>query len=264
MHLPKQYHFNNVSLLITHYNRSQSLKRLLESFQQLGCSFDAIIVSDDGSQPEHLTRLQEWQTTYSFALLTTPSNKGLGNNINKGQDAVRTPFTLYVQEDFEAKSAFVTTFQKAMEIIQQNPTVDTIKFYAYFFYPYRKLYTDQFYELIFKPWAWNYFKYYQYSDHPHLRRSNFLQKFGRYPEGVNGDETEYHMCLSFLKHKGKAIVHHSLNEVFDQINTPVEPSTANFRHVWRTKKNIITRLVRAFYLQCKTIKYHVNYWRFKN
>ena len=48
-------------------------------------------------------------------------------------------------------------------------------------------------------------KIYQYSDHPHLRKSSFLTKFGRYQEGIKGDKTEYNMCVSFIKNKGKGL-----------------------------------------------------------
>ena len=37
-------------------------------------------------------------------------DSGLGNNINKGQDAVKTPLTLYVQEDFTPAAIFPESF----------------------------------------------------------------------------------------------------------------------------------------------------------
>src|SRR5690554_1095320 len=95
------HRFEDVTLLITHYNRSRSLERLLRAFQDLGFQFGGIVVSDDGSRPEHLERLHLLKEAFNFNLVTTPKNRGLGNNINKGQDAVTTPYTLYVQEDFE-------------------------------------------------------------------------------------------------------------------------------------------------------------------
>jgi len=88
------YNFKGITLLVTHYNRSRSLERLLNSFKSLQCVFEDIVVSDDGSKPEHLDYLKSLQSTLSFRLITTEKNKGLGNNINKGQDAIRTPYTL--------------------------------------------------------------------------------------------------------------------------------------------------------------------------
>jgi glycosyltransferase involved in cell wall biosynthesis len=55
--MKKNYFFKDVTLLVTHYNRSQSLEQLLNSFVQLDCRFEDIVVSDDGSRPEHIDYL---------------------------------------------------------------------------------------------------------------------------------------------------------------------------------------------------------------
>src|SRR3982750_3446618 len=127
-----KFHFNDVGLLITHYNRSRSLERLLNSFRNLNCSFQQIVVSDDGGKPEHIIYIQKLQEEFHFDLVTTPRNKGLGNNINKGQDAVKAPFTLYVQEDFDPTDIFPGRFEKAVNIFKEREDLDIIRFYAYF------------------------------------------------------------------------------------------------------------------------------------
>ena len=111
------HNFPGVALLVTHYNRSRSLERLLSTFAAQGCLFDEIVVSDDGSKPEHQEYLKQLQPRFNYKLITAPVNKGLGNNINKGQDAVTAPFTLYVQEDFEPASDFPQHFADAMSIL---------------------------------------------------------------------------------------------------------------------------------------------------
>src|SRR4051812_10147947 len=92
--------FLGVTLLITHFNRSESLKRLLENLNRHQIFFEEVIVSDGGSRPEHLNSVIDLKEEYGFSLLTSPENKGLGNTINMGQDAVKTPYILYIQEDF--------------------------------------------------------------------------------------------------------------------------------------------------------------------
>src|SRR5215203_1416086 len=92
--------FENITLLITHYNRSASLERLLKAFKNLNCNFEEIIISDDASKTEHLQVLKQLQGEYNYRLITSPVNRGLANNLNKGQDAAKTKYTLYVQEDF--------------------------------------------------------------------------------------------------------------------------------------------------------------------
>jgi glycosyltransferase involved in cell wall biosynthesis len=233
---PKTNHYDDVSLLVTHYNRSKSLERLLEHFDQQNSSFNAIVVSDDGSKPEHLNYLKELKDKYNFTLVTTPINKGLGSNINKGQDAIKTPFTLYVQEDFVPLASFDKHFADAIEIIRKDSEIDTIRFYSYFRYPNLRPYKYGFSEMIFDPWSLDVNKTTMYSDHPHIRRSNFFEKFGRCSEMKNPEKTEYDVMVSFLKNKGRALLFEDFKSVFDQINTNTEPSTMN-RKFWRYSNN---------------------------
>lgn len=245
-------YFGDVSLLITHYNRSSSLERLLKSFKELDCEFKDIVVSDDGSQPEHLDAIKALQSNYKFNLITTPKNKGLGNNINKGQDAVTTPYTLYVQEDFKPTALFPEKFEKALGFMNSRSELDMVRFYAYFNYPFLKPFSDGFSEMKFSPWPWffSYKKFYFYSDHPHLRRSDFLSKFGRYAEGRKGDVTEYKMMMSVIQRKAKALFYTDFKGLFDQINSEDEPSTMK-RNVLRESDNFIITQVRHLYRHLK-------------
>jgi len=252
------HYFKEVTLLITHYNRSNSLERLLEAFTKRECTFGNIVVSDDASKPEHLKKISDLQQQYSFRLITAQKNGGLGNNINKGQDTVNTPYTLYVQEDFVPTKEFAANFENAYKIMQEKSDLDIIRFYAYFKYPYLKPFRSDFSEMIFKPWYPGYMKFYYYSDHPHLRRSDFFTKFGRYAEGINADKTEYRMCISFIKNKGKGLFYDKFKTLFLQVNSLEEPTTAIHRADWKTQKNLLVLLLRAMYLQVKYIKCHAD------
>ncbi|RYE35118.1 MAG: glycosyltransferase, partial [Sphingobacteriaceae bacterium] len=140
-------HFPQVTLLITHYNRSSSLKNLLTVFHRQ-CSFGGIIVSDDGSLPTHLKALHELKKVFEFELITAEKNKGLAHNINKGQDAVKTPYTLYIQEDFEPNASFSTHILDAQQFMDQNRDLDMVRFYAYEKYPYLKSYQKGFSKML--------------------------------------------------------------------------------------------------------------------
>ncbi len=250
-------YFKDVTLLITHYNRSSSLERLLKTFKEQSFTFGDIVVSDDGSKPEQLVNLKKIQSIYGFNLVTTPKNKGLGNNINKGQDAVKTPYTLYVQEDFVPFPIFAEKFTVALKALEDKPALDIARFYAYFKYPFLQFYKHGFSEMLFSAWPfyWGYKKFYCYSDHPHLRRSNFLEKFGRYPEGVKGDVTEYRMMMSFLKNKGKGLFYEDFKSLFDQVNSSAEPSTMK-RNYWRNAGNPIVSFARHIY---RHLKFNMDY-----
>lgn len=245
--------FDDVTLLITHYNRSASLERLLKAFRDLGVEFADTVVSDDCSKPEHIRKMQELQQDYVFRLITTPKNGGLGHNINKGQRAVTTEYTLYVQEDFVPLSPCPEKLTQALDLLNERPELDIARFYAYFRYPSLKPYKNGFSEMFYDPWSLDHTKFYMYSDHPHLRRKNFLEKFGNYPEGIDVNRTEFGMCLSFIKRKGKALFYNGIYEVFDQKNTSDEPSTF-YRADWRQSNNPLLLAVRAVYLKFRLLK----------
>lgn len=242
----EQYFFNNVSLLITHYNRTGSLIRLLSTFQQLGCRFGEIVVSDDGSRPDHLTVLEQASSKFGFRLVTTPINRGLGNNINKGQDAVCKDYTLYIQEDFVPGNLFPEKLKEAVRLMDEDSGLDMARFYAYFKYPYLQPVSAGFSEMRFRLWLPGYRKFYMYSDHPHLRRSTFFSKFGRYQEGLKGDVTEYRMMMSFLQQGGRGLFYEDYTGLLDQMNSEAEPSTMK-RNMWRESNNWLIAGLRHAY-----------------
>ncbi|RZA00776.1 MAG: glycosyltransferase family 2 protein [Sphingobacteriaceae bacterium] len=232
--------FNTITLLVTHYNRSQSLQRLLQAFADQNIRFGDIVVSDDGSKPEHVDKLHKLAAIYHFRLITTPKNRGLGNNINKGQDAVQTPYTLYVQEDFDPFPDYAEHLQDALDIMDDRQDIDMARFYAYFKYPYLKPFRKGFSEMMFSVWKPGYRKFHVYSDHPHLRRTSFFSKFGRYAEGLKGDRTEFLMAISFLKNKGKAMFYENFKGLFDQVNTESEPTTMTRNDLLQSSNPLIS------------------------
>ncbi len=249
------FSFPGVTLLITHYNRSSSLERLLSTFQKLNCHFEDIVVSDDGSKPEQVEKVKALHSTYTFRLIEAPKNSGLGNNINKGQDAITTPYTLYIQEDFVPLATFPKKLQDALQFMNERKDLDMARFYAYFKYPYLTPIGKGFSEMRFSIWYPGYKKFYLYSDHPHLRRSNFLKKFGRYREGVNVEKSEYSLMMSFIKNKGKAIFFDEYKSLLDQVNSSTEPSTFK-RNYWRESNNPFVTMARHLF---RHLKFNYNY-----
>ena len=248
--------FEKVSLLITHYNRSGSLANLLERFSQLQVHFAEIIVSDDGSKEDQQVQLQLLQQQYNFRLITTPVNKGLANNINKGQDAVTTPYTLYIQEDFIPSDIFPTKLAESLAILEERPEFDIARYWAYWKYPYLESIRNGFSEMKFHVLKAGYDKFYVYIDACHLRRSTFLEKFGRYPEGgIKSDKAEYLMMMSFLHKKGRAIYFDKFNELFAHQNSSDEPSTVS-RNYLSSTENILVANVRNLY---RHLKFNFNY-----
>ncbi|WP_316844660.1 glycosyltransferase [Pedobacter psychrodurus] len=253
-----EFEFSEVTLLVTHYNRPASLARLLSSFASLGCSFGEIIISDDCSTEENLIQVKKLQTELGFKLITTPTNAGLGNNINKGQRNATLPLTLYVQEDFVPLPLFPQKLSASIEFMHNDSALDIVRFYAYQRFPFLKPFAQGFSEMQFNPAdvLSTYNKFYLYSDHPHLRRSDFLKKFGDYKEGVNVEKAEYSMMMSFLKRKGKGFFYEDFKGLFEQKNSSEEPST--FKRNWkRHPSNIVIGMARHLY---RHIKFNINYY----
>ncbi|MDT3401654.1 glycosyltransferase family 2 protein [Mucilaginibacter terrae] len=256
--------FDRVTLLITHYNRSKSLEHLLKRCAEEDLEFEEVVISDDGSRPEHLDYIKLLQTHYKFRLITTPVNKGLGNNINKGQDAVKTQYTLYVQEDFEPTPDFAPNFMNAVKLMDTEEW-DLIRFYTFPWapFPYLKDYKFGYSKMLFKPELWylNHLKFRLYSDHPHLRRSIFLEKFGRYVEGQRGDPTEYAMCMNFLTKGGKALMFQG-PDLFLHEHGALEPNTM-VRSKWKLSNSIIIKMARSLYLKGKVVNSTLKYNKLK-
>ncbi len=250
---PKSFHFPSVTLLITHYNRSLFLESLLMAFEAFDCHFAQVIVSDDCSQGEHAARLVDLQKRFQFKLLSAETNGGLGNNINKGQDSVETPYTLYVQEDFEPKKPFPTKLVEALEFMQRDPTLDMVRFYSFFDYPIKKPFEKGFSKIGFNWTNPNHIKFYCYSDHPHLRRSDFTEKFGRYIEGQNVDVTEMGTAFRFIHRGGKALFYDEYASLFYHEKNKVETSTRT-QPMWRQSGNPAIRLLRFGYLRFRWLK----------
>ena len=247
------FSFPGTTLLITHYNRSSSLERLLASFKEIGCRFEDIVVSDDGSKTEQLDKVKAMQATYNFRLITIPKNTGFPGNLNRGQDGVKTPYTLYVQEDFVPSVIFPAHLQDALQFMNDDKSLDYIRFWSFYRYPTLKPYGKGFSEEVFSPWNMSHLKFFMYSDNPHLRRSSFLEKFGRYKESEKGDVAEYKMAVSFLQHNGKGLFYEEYSTLFEHKNSPDEPSTQG-RANWRQSRNIFFLFLRWLYLRYKWVK----------
>lgn len=248
-------YFQDVTLLITHYNRSNSLMKLLSQMEKEGCIFKAVIVSDDCSSEEHLSHVRQLQARFNFELITAEVNGGLGRNINKGQNAVKTRFTLYIQEDFVPRCGFQAHLKNAVDLLNLHPDFDMVRFYAYKLYPYLEPYKFGFSIMKFNLWYPGLDKFAYYSDHPHLRRDTFIEKFGAYKEGTSGDKTEFAMMISFLKNKGRALFFDKHKDVLDQVNSSIEPSTMK-RNILRESNFFGLVALRTSY---RFFKYNLSY-----
>lgn len=247
--------YKDISLLVTHYNRSKSLVGMLKAFHELGIKFGEIVISDDASRPEHIERLKNLGKEYKAKLVLAEKNGGLGNNINKGQKAVTLPYTLYIQEDFKPKKEFAQALEDSYGFMEEDKELDMVRYYSYGLYPNLIPFQKGFAYMNFSTTKGGYKKFFAYSDHPHLRRSTFIEKFGAYKEKHHADRTEYRMMIAYLQKKGKGLFYVNYKALFYHDNTDEEPSTIA-RQSWRRSNNFIIATVRSVY---RNIRYNLNY-----
>jgi len=251
--------FDEITLLITHYNRSSSLERLLLSFEKLKIRFHAVVVSDDYSNDDHLKKLDLLKERFNLKIIQADKNRGLANNINKGQRMVSSPFTLYVQEDFVPNPEFAERLTDGLALMEEDVEIDLVRFYSHHKHPYLNPLIKGFYEMKFHILRRGFKQFWCYSDTPHLRRSNFLQKFGDYPEGLGSDKAEFKMAISFLQNKGKAIIHEDFRNIFIHENTISEPSQVSrkgFRKYIQSTDFPLLKYLRTIY---RNIKFRLKY-----
>jgi hypothetical protein len=224
--------------------------------QNLGVQFGEIVVSDDSSAALHLQNLQAYQQLFGFKLITSPINMGLANNINKGQAAVHKPYILYVQEDFSPTEAFPEKFKHSLEIMEERPDIDIVRYWAYWKYPYLKAISNGFSEMKFNIWKKGYKKFYVYSDACHLRRIDFPKKFGKFLENIPSDKAEYLMMMSFIHHKGKALYNDNYQDMFLHLNSNDEPSTVVRNSLSYANHNVLITQMQSIY---RNLKFNFDY-----
>ena len=137
--------------------------------------------------------------------------------------------------------------------MNDDKSLDYVRFWSFYRYPTLKPYGKGFSRTIYDPWNLNHRKFFMYSDNPHLRRSTFLHKFGRYQENIDGNISEYRMSISFMQKKGKGLFYDQYATLFEHKNSPDEPSTFD-RVDWKQKHNIFILFLRWMYLKYKFIK----------
>ena len=125
----------DLSILITHYNRSEALKACLEAIDAVGfsCNYE-IVISDDGSNEAHLNHIK---TLKYDQLLSSEGNQGLTNNINKGLKACKGAYILYCQEDFLLSPQVACVLDECLDLLKNN-VLDMVRLTANYRFNYLK------------------------------------------------------------------------------------------------------------------------------
>lgn len=184
----------DISVLFVSYNRSDLLEIAFRSVREridFGKLRVEFIVSDDASEPAHLSRIRS--LPFNKHLLS-PRNAGLGNNCNKGIAAAAGRYILQVQDDCEFIGG-ATLISSALQILQADPEVGIVQLTHQtpdLAHELRRLENGTRYRVFENDGiprkrdsgARS------YSDQPHLKRRQFCMDIGPYMEGVSMSEME--------------------------------------------------------------------------
>lgn len=189
-----------LSILISHYNRSEALKECIESFRNLNMDISyEFVICDDCSEINHLNEIKKIN---SIKLIQSEFNSGLGANINKGLKNCSGEFILYCQEDFLIRSSFINIVNEILELLQ-NDKMEMIRLTANYKFPKLQFVSEnvsQIPKLSIKNFLYNAF---QYSDNPFIIKNGFHEKNGFYIENIKGSYCELEYSIRIMKSKVK-------------------------------------------------------------
>lgn len=241
-----------VSILFTHYNRPEELKKCLEGFRKLDVSNLIYIVTDDGSELEYREQLLGLKVD---KLIVSETNKGLTSNINRGLKECTTEYVLYCQEDFIPKMQLGERLPEIIQVLNTG-AADMVRLKANYSFPKLIDLTENI-KLIPKfSWQNFYYNAFQYSDNPFITTRRFFEKFGYYLENTSGPYGENEYAIRIMKSKAKiAIVREHLFS--DNKNAPSVIDSKKTNKGSRTLKKIgIHKFLRAVRLHLEYLFYN--------
>jgi len=187
-----------VSVVFITYNRPDFLMDSIKAIRN-NCKYPnlELIVSDDGTKPSIKKFLHDLAID---KLVTSETNQGLGANSNKGIKAGTGEYILHLQDDFECVST-EPFIEKSIQIIKTHSDVGLVRLHHSTRFPNKidyKLPDGTPYSILgFDQPKDMKNNIYIYSDHPHLKKSDFHDKSGYFTEGLKVGETEDDFCKRF-------------------------------------------------------------------
>lgn len=229
-----------LSILITHFNRPEALAICIAAIKKVKFQIPIeLVVSDDGSRPENLSPLQELPID---VLVTSPKNKGLASNLNRGIKACKGDFIMYIQEDFIIKPEILNVLPESIDVLNSGQ-IDMVRFRANYVFNHLVPLTKHISiipKFSFKNFNINTF---QYSDNPFITTPAFFEKHNYFLEQASGPYGETEFAIRVLKSKSKIAI--ADKNYFD---ANVESSSVMVTHSVKKRfgfKRKIWRLARA-------------------
>ena len=238
-----------LSILITHYNRFEALKKCINTLRDFNFNVSyEIVVSDDGSDAENLEAVK---ALHVDTLVTTKVNQGLAANLNKGIKACKGLYILYVQEDFLIDSKFSDVLPEGLALLKDE-TLDMVRYRSnYVFNKLIKCSNNVFRIPKFSFQNFN-INTFQYSDHPFLTTRKFYETYGYYLENTSVGYGETEFAIRIMKSKAKIGI--TKKNYFHNID--VESTLGSLKDKNSKFKKRIRRVVRALRQHIEMLLYN--------
>jgi len=174
------------------FNRSGYLAHAISEFIN-NCSLDRkeyeIIISDDGSNELHKSKILEIQKSFGIEKVLWNEHKGMGNNFNAGLREASGKYLLHLEDDWALQSGEGNTLKRSLAFLEQHPEVSIVRLS-----PLQKIdplsglesYGEGFHKIK------NDLN--MYSNNPHLKRKDFHKYYQWYKEGCPPPESEMDFC----------------------------------------------------------------------
>ena len=187
-----------VSVVFITYNRPDFLVDSIKAIRN-NCKYPnlELIVSDDGTKPS----IEKYLDNLAIdKLAKSETNQGLGANSNKGIRAATGKYILHHQDDFECVSS-EPFIEKSIQIMKNHSDIGLVRLHHSTMFPNKidyELPDGTPYSILgFDQPKDMKNNIYIYSDHPHLKKSDFHDKSGYFTEGLEVGETEDEFCKRF-------------------------------------------------------------------
>ena len=185
-----------ISILTTHYNRSEALVLCLKAIEEVHLDVDyEIVVSDDGSDQEHLDTIK---TLNIDTLVLSNKNEGLASNLNKGIKACKGKYILYVQEDFLMLPEFKNVLKEGLELLDAH-ILDMIRYRSNYRFKKLQACTENISKIPKFSLKNFHINTFQYSDHPFLTTPSFFDTVGYYLDNTSVGYGETEFAIRILK-----------------------------------------------------------------
>jgi glycosyltransferase involved in cell wall biosynthesis len=114
----------DVSIVVANYNNGKYISKLITSVVESAVLPKELIIIDDGSRDDSVSRLESYSRIYSFIKLIKFSvNQGFANALNQGLDAATAKYIFRVDSDDYVSP---TRIQEQVNFLESHSSIDIV------------------------------------------------------------------------------------------------------------------------------------------